>query len=130
MNNTLEMVLFAIDDDKNLHSVAKFLRYVDTAKAMGKLIGTVQFAIGKWNGEYEQSYLMYAKDFDEHVRDSGYVNDQDCFLRIPGSTRQPCILDYQGKKYEPVGKMRQVDTEPEGDFTYVDGNYWELCDNV
>ena len=99
----LERVIFAIDNDDDVHTVAKFMRHVDTLRAMNT-IEPVEMLVGCYKGKLERSYMMRSDQFD-HVSD--YVKYQESFLLVPGDTRQPCVLDYRGKR-EPVGTMRQV----------------------
>lgn len=93
--NQLASVLFTIDNSHDIHQQAKFLRYVDTLRAMGNLVGGVSQCIGSYNGVLERSYMMLLVDFDKHVRHSGFVSKQESFLHVPGDTRQPCVLEYQ-----------------------------------
>lgn len=93
--NQLASIVFAIDKPQDVHTQAKFLRYVDTLRAMGKLVGSVTQCIGSYQGVLERSYMMLMVDFDKHVRNSGFVSDQESFLHVPGDTRQPCVLEYQ-----------------------------------
>ncbi len=96
-NMYLEKVIFAIDDNADLHTVAKFTRHLDTQRALGKLRGRVVACIGKWTDqegrEYlEPSYMIDRDDYNDFVVGSGYVDKQFCVLLVPGDTRQPCSL--------------------------------------
>jgi len=104
----LNKVIFAIDNNTDTHTVAKFLHYLDTVRAMRKMNGTVTHCVGMWEGILEPSYMMDQTDFDAHVKDSGFVDSQDCVLHVPGDTRQPCSLVYPDGKQESVGPMREV----------------------
>jgi len=101
----LERVIFAIDNDDDVHTVAKFMRHVDTLRAMNT-IEPVEMLVGCYKGNLERSYMMRSDQFD-HVSD--YVKYQESFLLVPGDTRQPCVLEFPvGNKRVAVGKMRQV----------------------
>lgn len=93
--NKLASVIFAIDASYSVHEQAKFLRYVDGLRAMGKLVGGVTQCIGSYNGTLERSYMMLLVDFDQYIRYQGFVDAQESFLHVPGDTRQPCVLEYQ-----------------------------------
>lgn len=125
----LAMVIFAIDKSSSVHQQAKFLRYVDGLRAMGKLIGGVHQCIGAWGGIIERSYMMNLADFDKYVRHSGFVDAQEAFLHVPGDTRQPCVLEYPSSgSREVIGPMRRV-TKPSGHaWTYVEATetYFEV----
>lgn len=96
----LEQVIFAIDNDANTHTVAKFMRHVDTLRAMGR-IDTVNCLIGCYKGRLERAYMMRADQFHEV---SEYVQGQETILRVPGDSRQPCVLEH----------LNQAGVHPEG----------------
>jgi len=75
-----EYVIFAIDNDDNVHTNAKFLRYVDEREVMGKMKGKMKLCIGSYKGKLERSYIMRWDDFMEHIADSGYVDKQESIL--------------------------------------------------
>jgi hypothetical protein len=109
MTNRLATVIFSIDNSSDVHQQAKFLRYVDTLRAMGKLVGGVSQCIGCYKGTLERSYMMLLVDFDKQVRNSGFVTDQESFLHVPGDVRQPCVLEYQTSGVrEALGPMSQT----------------------
>lgn len=125
----LETVIFSIDKAHDLHTQAKFLRYLDTLRAMGGLRGYVASCVGSYNGDIERSYMMPLVDFNNHVRDSGYVDNQESFLRVPGDVRQPCVLEYQDRQVEVLGPMYQVSKDKAQEYdawTYVEatGHYF------
>lgn len=121
----LEKVIFAIDNNADLHTVAKFTRHLDTARALGKLQGDVAACIGQWtdvdgNAHLEPSYMMDRVDYDAFVAESRYVDKQVCVLLVAGDTRQPCALLFPDGYTETLNPMRQLAT-PVGvkDWTYV-----------
>ena len=75
-----EYVIFAIDNDADLHTNAKFLRYVDEREVMGKTKGKMKLCIGSYKGKLERSYIMRWDDFMEHIAESGYVDNQESIL--------------------------------------------------
>jgi hypothetical protein len=80
-NKTMgEYVVFAIDNDNDLHTNARFLRYVDELRAMQKMDGTMQLCIGSYLGQMERSYIVSFNDFIEHIMDSGYVDKQESVM--------------------------------------------------
>ena len=75
-----EYVIFAIDNDANLHTNAKFLRYMDEREVMGKTKGKMKLCIGSYKGKLERSYIVRWDDFMEHIAESGYVDNQESIL--------------------------------------------------
>jgi hypothetical protein len=123
----LEHVLFAIDDGDDLHTQAKFLRHVDTLRATSKMKGIMYSGIGCYNGVPERCYMVLGVDFDNHFNNLDYLKDQECVLRVPGDTRQPCTIQYPSGKIHSVGPMLCYnDTVPQGDYTYMNGKYWVI----
>lgn len=120
----LEHVIFAIDNGDDLHTQAKFLRHVDTLRSMEKLQGTMYSGVGRYKGDLERCYMVLASDFDRHFKSLMYLSGQESVLRVPGDTRQPCVLHYANRVPQSIGTMRQVYTEPSGDYTYMNGQYW------
>ena len=92
----LEKVIFAIDNNADLHTVAKFTAHL------------------------EPSYMMDRVDYDAFVADSRYVDKQVCVLLVAGDTRQPCALLFPDGYTETLNPMRSLLT-PAGvkDWTYV-----------
>lgn len=117
----LERIIFAIDNDRNPHQVAKFMRHMDALVAMDKAMPFVQ-TIGCYKGQLENSYMIYAKDL-HHVQN--YIENQECILRVPGDVRQPCVLEYPDGSSESIGPMREVSAVEalQADaWTYVPGS--------
>jgi hypothetical protein len=120
----LERIIFAIDSDSDPHVNAKFLRHVDTQRALGNM-SPVSLCMGSYNGVMERSYMVLAKDF-QHVQD--YVTGQESILRVPGDVRQPCVLEFLGSgERVPLSAMRKVDSKEammHDAWTYHDGGYY------
>jgi len=113
----LEKVIFAIDNNTNVHTVGRFLRYADNLAAMNKIKPLVQ-CIGNWEGVLEVSYMMNLSDYVAHIQDKGWTNQQDCVLVVAGDTRQPCHLLFPDGSTSTVGPMVQL-AGPIGNWTYV-----------
>ena len=104
-------VIFAIDNDNDLHTVSKFMRHVDTQKAMGKMRGTLKPCIGSYKGKLENSYIVTLEDFKQHVKKSGYIDNQESVLLLEDGHRGVTYgtLIYAGfDKDVPLGIMRAV----------------------
>ena len=103
----LEKVIFAIDNDKDTHAVAKFLRYVDTEQVMGRF-GPMQHLIGSYEGVMECSYMIDKRDLPKV---QSFIEYQDSVLYVPADTRQPCHLEFNRISGQPdlvLGPMREV----------------------
>ena len=107
--NTMEKVIFSVDTPADVHSMKMFYRLVDDLRAVGKLTGPVIPCIGCVDGAYEPSWMMNKVDFDRLVRERYFMQQQKCFLLVPGDVRQPCVLEYQDGSRVALGPMKQVD---------------------
>jgi hypothetical protein len=85
-------VVFSIDNVNDVHVLAKFLRHVDTARAMNRMQGGIQQCIGMYNGLLEVSFIMREDDFNEHVKPFGFTDNQECVLHIVGSDMQASLV--------------------------------------
>lgn len=104
----LEQIIFAIDNDNDPHTVAKFMRHCDTERAMQRMPALVML-IGCYEGKLERSYMIPAMHLDK-VKD--YIKNQDSILRVPSDTRQPCVLEYMSSGMrEGIGPMREVSAQ-------------------
>ena len=104
----LNKIIFAIDNNTNTHAVAKFMRHVDTKRALGELQGGLVHCIGYWEGILEPSYMMDERDYRKFVEPMGFTDGQDCILHVPGDTRQPCTLEYSDGSTWTVEPMYEV----------------------
>jgi len=120
----LERIIFAIDNDSDPHVNAKFLRHVDTKRAMMEM-HPVELCVGCYKGQLERSYMILAKDF-HHVLD--YIKNQESIMRVPGDVRQDCVLEFVADgSVVPLGPMRRVDAHVammHDAWTYHDGEYY------
>ncbi len=130
----LEKVVFAIDNNSDTHVVAKFMRHIDTYRAMDKLNGPIVHCIGSWKDDegvvhLEPSYMMNAVDYYEVVKAFGFTDKQDCILKVAGDTRQPCTLEFKDGSQQALGPMTETDQPLHHDnWTYViSSNKYFVC---
>lgn len=76
------VVIFAIDNGHDLHTQAKFLRHLDTARSMGSLTKPVDLAIGCYQGHVERAYIMDTEDYARLVRPLTYTRGQESVLVV------------------------------------------------
>ena len=104
-------IIFAIDNDTDVHAVAKFMRHIDTARAVGTLKGSFVPCIGCYDGVLESSYMMDEHDYRKLVEPLGFTDKQECIMHVPADVRQPCTLEYQTDNTHislSIDAMRQV----------------------
>lgn len=127
-----EHVIFEIDNPTDTHQLAKFMRLVDTLRAMAILAGEVVTAIGCYKGQLNQSFIMTRRDFEDHIFNSGFVGKQESFLYVETGHkgRQYAKLVYQFHPVvEPIGQLVEVTAQEalqEMAWTYRPdlGKYW------
>jgi hypothetical protein len=131
----LSKVIFSIDNVSSLHTMATFTRFLDTKRAMDKLVGSVTLCVGSYKGELEPSFMMNEVDFNKFIRGQYWIDDQQNILNVPGDVRQPCTLEYLASGLvEAMHPMREIsfdDTKLIGGWTYVSatGKYF-TCDET
>lgn len=116
----MDYVIFSIDNDHDLHTKAKFLRQMDTLRAMGKLNDTMKLAIGSYQGKLENSYILTEGDFSSHVLTSGFVDSQETFLYVGRQSLMPYQIKNSKGEVLQEGSLRGHTKLPEGvkDWTY------------
>ena len=103
----MHYVIFSIDNVSDIHTKAKFLRYIDTLRAMCILKGDVKLCIGMYNGVLEDSFIVRGDDYANHVRLSGYVSNQESILHVRGKSMM-CEFEFLNGGFDTGGRMVQV----------------------
>lgn len=102
-----QYVIFSIDRVDNTHTLAKFLRHIDTQNALGNMVGMMVHCIGAYKGKLEQSFLMRREDYTKHVAKSGYIDAQESVLFIHGESQDARLHYLSGYNFE-LGKLTEV----------------------
>jgi len=105
----LERIIFSVDNPSDIYDYSKALEHLKQLEGMGKLTMIVN-CIGSYEGYLEPSFMVYAKEFDQHIRGMFYLEGQQSILRIPGDDRQDCTLEYLsgGIPQLPVGRLKNI----------------------
>ena len=105
----MHYVIFSIDKAWDLHTKAKFLRYIDTQRALGELKGNMVLCIGSYKGVLEDSFILRADDFDRFVRQSPYISGQESVLHVKGRDMH-CKLEifYEGYTGMPAKRAARM----------------------
>jgi len=74
--------IFSIDNVSDVHTLAKFMRHVDTLEAISRTKGRTKTCIGSYKGVLEYSFIMLTTDFNEHIIPMGWVDNQESVLHI------------------------------------------------
>jgi len=101
----MHYVIFSVEND--LHTRAKFLRHIDTQRAMGYLKGNMVMCIGAYKGVLEDSFILCVEDFDKFVRNSVYLYNQESVLHVRGK-RMHCEFEYLSGGCDGGGQLVQV----------------------
>jgi len=117
----MDYVIFAIDNNTDTHTVAKFMRHIDTKRALGTMKGRMVQAIGYWEGILEPSYIMRKDDYLAFAQ--GYTKGQDAVMVAPSDNRQPAYLmnstmtDYQ-VTLNPIREVSAEDAKSAQGWTF------------
>ena len=104
----MKYTIFSIDNHTDLHVMSKFLRFVDTLRAMDKTKGKFIQCVGSWEGELEPSFLCNTEDYEAHIKDSGYVNGQECVMQVSECNKQYAQLLYPSGVAAFLGSLKSV----------------------
>jgi hypothetical protein len=131
MNNH---VIFNFDNSHDLHSQAKFLRYIDTLQAKSELTYEPILGIGCWQGGLEGIVCMDYNDYYEFVDSLGFTEGQECVLVLnPVNPRQihrkQGTLLFSDGTQKSIGEWTKLSAEQAqsfGSYTFFprDKTYW------
>ena len=78
----MKYTIFSIDHAHDLHTMAKFLRLMDTHEVMQRAKGNCKLMIGSYRGKLEYSFITLTEDFETFIKESGYVDGQESMLQM------------------------------------------------
>ena len=113
----MSYIIFSIDEVNDVHTLAKFLRHIDTQKALGKMEGAMRILMGSYKGVMEQSFICTEGDFNNHVAPMGFTTNQESVLRLyetsNGRTapRSFATLVFPDDDTESLGEFKEVTRE-------------------
>lgn len=101
-------VLFSIDNVTNTHTLAKFLRHMDTQIVLCKTEGYLVQCIGYYKGRMETSFILNEKDYVDHVLPLEFTEDQECVFWTTGpeALTYSCPFDLDGG--DLIGVLKQT----------------------
>lgn len=123
------VVIFAIDNGHDLHQQAKFLRHLDTMRAMGKLSAMPKCCVGYWEGQLERSYILPIEDYRVYVAQHGFVDGQHSVVRVDDNVNADLMWPRLDVRMFNIGRMNKVDPDVArklAAWTYVEeeGQYY------
>ncbi len=104
-------VIFSIDNASDMHTLAKFTRYIDTKKMLDKMSGNCIPCIGMYKGVMEYSFLCNYEDYVDFIANSGYVDNQESVLEIGPTRKRKAHIWYSNGAKAYVGWMSEVSYE-------------------
>ena len=127
----MDYVVFAIDNNKDTHAVAKFLRHMDTKRALGELKGNMVHCVGNWEGILEVSYILRRDDYLAHVLPMGFTQEQEAIMVAPMRREQPAsimshdLVDHL-QELGPVRNIPAHEATPDVAWTFntISGQYF------
>lgn len=105
------VVIFAIDNGSSLHQQAKFLRHLDTMRAMGRLSAFPKCGIGFWEGQLERVYVLPIEDYRIYVAQHGWVDGQHSVVRVDAYDNADLMRPRLEVRMFNIGRMNKVDAD-------------------
>ena len=121
------MYIFEIDNDSDAHTVAKFLRYMDTKRAEGKLQNELILAHGCYKGQMATSYIVTDGDFHKFIKGSKWVERQESFLHVDQVDMVATLIYNDNEEHEVLGQFvatSKQDAMDQEAWTYWSGFFW------
>lgn len=64
--------------------------------------------VGSWEGKLEPSFICQTRDYEDHIKTSGYVDGQECVLQVSECNKQYAQLLYPNGTTESLGSLKSV----------------------
>lgn len=103
----MSYIIFSIDEVNDVHTLAKFLRHMDTQKALGKVEGAMRILMGSYKGAMEQSFICTEGDFNNHVSPMGFTTNQESV----SAPRSFATLVFPDGDTDSLGEFKEVSRE-------------------
>jgi hypothetical protein len=87
-------VIFSFDDPYDLHSSAKFYRFLDTLSIIRKLTYKPVLCTGFYEGYFEPSIMMDYNDYYKYIHNQWFMEKQESILVL--NPRKPNSVSMQG----------------------------------
>lgn len=104
----MTLVVFSIDNVTDLHTLAKFLHYMDTKRATMSMKGNLIQCIGSYEGKLELSFLVTEEDYRKHVIPSGYIDNQESVMVVCEQTYSAYFKSISSTWYSNPKRLREV----------------------
>jgi hypothetical protein len=115
-------VVFSFDNPYQIHCAAQFYHFLDVLRAMNKLKYDPVLGTGYYMNTLEPIVMLDYNDFQKHVVNSVFVENQESFLLInPKNTHS--FMYQAGLLYNKTNKFELI-----GDFKEFDGFYKNAYD--
>lgn len=123
------VVIFAIDKGADLHQQAKFLRHMDTMRALQKMGASPKCCIGYWEGHLERSYILSIDDYRAYVVQHGWTVQQHSVVLVDDNGNADLMRPDLSARMFNIGRMHKVDADVAGKleaWTFVEeeGQYY------
>lgn len=120
----MNYILFSIDNWHDVHTLAKFLRHMDTQRASSKMTSNMKMLIGGYEGKLELSFIIGDDDYFMHVHKSGYVDNQKEIIGVYNDQVYTHSRDKLPLKF--LGEMKEITVGDFPNFSYRPdmGTWW------
>jgi len=105
----MSYVIFSIDNEDNPFAMHLFMDYIDMVRSRAKTSNLIP-CVGSYRGQKENALMWSLKDFNEHIRGTIFVAQQESILHVASGNKMEAELEYLQKPTFNffIGCMHQV----------------------
>ncbi len=85
-------IIFSIDNIHDTHTLAKFLRHMDSKFALGYTRSKLTPCVGLYQGVLEYSFVCHEDDYCQFVVPYGATQNQESILAVEGSKMSTFLI--------------------------------------
>ena len=107
----MSYVIFSIDNEHNPHSMQAFLNSIADIRCSYATSNLIP-CVGSYKGQKENAFMWSLADFNDHIRGSVWVAQQESILHVASGNKMEADLEYLQTNrllaFEFIGCMHHV----------------------
>jgi len=107
----MKYTIFSVDEPTNLKEYSKFLHYLSVLEATVATKGHIVPCVGSYKGKLEPSFICLTEDWNNHLADRSWVQNQECVMEVSECNKKYAQLRYQDGSTQYLGCLKSVSAE-------------------